>query len=240
MKKILVLQQVAHEGLGRLYALFRRAGATEEVIPCYLDGDAVPASLDGYGALVILGGPMSAEDADQDPILSRELALVHEAVAKDFPTLGICLGAQLIAAAAGARIYQGERPEIGWYDVYMSLESSTDPLFAGLPNPLSVFQWHGDGFDLPVGAVHLASSPRFPHQAFRLRDHIYGLQFHLETEEPMVKEWVAANRKELAALGDKVDLDALGNDVTARCEALGQVADTVVNRWLSLVAAYLA
>lgn len=238
VKPILVLQQVAHEGLGRIYPLLRRAGAAEEVVPCYLEGTAVPDRLAEYGALVILGGPMSAVDAEADPVLAAQMALAREAIERDFPTLGICLGAQLLARAGGARVFPGDTPEIGWYDVHLSLESGEDPLFTGLPNPLSVFQWHGDGFDLPAGALHLASSPLFPHQAFRMGENVYGVQFHLEVEEPMVKEWLAVNAAELERLRGTIDPPAVTADATARCDALARVCDTVVTRWLERAAAH--
>ena len=236
-RPILVLQQVAHEGLGRLYANFRRAGAAEAVVPCYLEGARVPGELSDYSAMVVLGGPMSALDAEDDPVLAAQLALCTRAIERDFPTLGICLGAQLLARAAGARVFKGHTPEIGWDRVHLSLESQEDPLFAGLPNPLPVFQWHGDGFDLPAGAVHLASSPLFPHQAFRIGGNVYGLQFHLEVEGPMVKEWAAVNAGELERLKGIVEprLDDPGPEEGA---ALGEVCDGLVARWLERAAAY--
>ncbi|MFQ5508584.1 MAG: type 1 glutamine amidotransferase [Leptospirillia bacterium] len=237
MNKILVLQQVPHEGLGRLYALMRRAGATEEVVPCHLPDADIPDTLSGYRALVVLGGPMSANDAGENPSIDRQLELIKKAVAQDFPTLGICLGAQLIAAALGARVFKGETSEIGWFETHLSLESASDPVFAGLPNPLPVFQWHGEGFDLPLGAVHLASSPAFPHQAFRMGNNVYALQFHVEMEESMVKEWVTIGADELAALGDTVDPEAITEGAGAGCELLDETVRTIVTRWLSLSAA---
>jgi GMP synthase (glutamine-hydrolysing) len=236
-RPILVLQQVAHEGLGRLYTVFRRAGATEEVVPCYVEGTAIPKDLSPYGGMVLLGGPMSAVNAEDDPVLAAQLALCARAIERDFPTLGICLGAQLLARAAGARIFHGQKPEIGWDRVHLALESQEDPLFTGLPNPLTVFQWHGDGFDLPAGAVHLASSPQFPHQAYRIGSRLYGLQFHLEVEEPMVKEWAAVNADELERLEGVVEpvLDSPGAEQGAAVQA---ACDTLVSRWLEQVAAY--
>lgn len=229
---ILVLQQVPHETLGNLYPLLRRHGMREQVIPCYQEDARIPDTLDGFSGLIILGGPMSANDADDDPVLAAQLRLAEQAVLADFPTLGICLGAQLIARAAGARISRGTDPEIGWDQVHLSLESAEDPLFAGLPNPLPVFQWHGEGFDLPRGAVHLASSPHFPHQAFHLGSHVYGLQFHLEIEAPMIKEWVTVNREELDGY-PHIDPAAIERDPDGRCQALAEVAEQVVSRWLN-------
>lgn len=236
-RPILVLQQVAHEGLGRLYANLRRAGTAEEVVPCYLEGTPIPGDLSAYGGMVILGGPMSALDAEDDPVMSAQLALCAQAIERDFPTLGICLGSQLLARAAGARVFKGQTPEIGWAQVHLSLESQEDFLFADLPNPLSVFQWHGDGFDLPAGAVHLASSPLFPHQAFRIGGRVYGLQFHLEVETPMVKEWAAVNAQELERLKGVVEprLEDPGPEEVA---ALAETCDALVSRWLERAAAY--
>jgi GMP synthase (glutamine-hydrolysing) len=236
-RPILVLQQVAHEGLGRLYTIFRRAGAADDVVPCYLEGTVIPDDLSPYGGMVLLGGPMSAVNAEDDPVLAAELALCSQAIARDFPTLGICLGAQLLARAAGARVFHGQTPEIGWDKVHLSLESQEDPLFAGLKNPLPVFQWHGDSFDLPAGAVHLASSPLFPHQAFRIGTRVYGLQFHLEVEEPMVKEWAAVNAAELERLEGVVE-PALGAPGPEHGADLQAACDALVTRWLERAAAY--
>jgi GMP synthase (glutamine-hydrolysing) len=169
--------------------------------------------------------------------MSAQLALCTEAIERDFPTLGICLGSQLLARAAGARVFKGQTPEIGWSQVHLSLESQEDFLFADLPNPLPVFQWHGDGFDLPAGAVHLASSPQFPHQAFRIGGRVYGLQFHLEVETPMVKEWAAVNAQELERLKGVVEprLEDPGPEEVA---ALAETCDALVSRWLERAAAY--
>ena len=234
--RILVLQQVPHEGLGTLYGAIRRAGATEQVIPTYA-GAEIPTDLSGYAGLIIMGGPMSVNDVD--PVLATQLTLVERAIADDFPVLGICLGAQLIARAAGARIYRGQA-EIGWFSVHPSMESAEDPLFTGLPSPLPVFQWHGEGFDLPHGAVHLASSPAFPHQAFRLGNNVYGLQFHLEMEDHMIKEWMEANAADLRAAQGQVDLDDLTRDSATRCAAIGETGATLAARWLALAAAHSA
>jgi len=232
-RQILVLQQVPHEGLGRLYGAIRRAGCVEEVVPCHRDTPPIPDTLAGYAGLIVMGGPMSAHQADRDPTLKRQTALLGEAIERDLPTLGICLGAQLLARATGARIFTGAQVEIGWHPVDLSMESATDPLLIGLPNPLTVFQWHGEGFDLPGGAVHLASSEHFPHQAFRLGNRVYGLQFHLEVEAAMVKEWVAVNAGELATLEDRGE--AMVRDAEAGCLALSDAFDQVASRWLSLL-----
>jgi GMP synthase (glutamine-hydrolysing) len=233
---ILVLQQVPHEGLGTLEGAIRRAGADIRLVPTYQTDTPIPDTLDGCSGLIILGGPMSVNNMDDSPALTDQLKLVRQAVAGDLPTLGICLGAQLIAASLDARIFRGDSAEIGWFSVTPSIESAQDPLFAELPSPLPVFQWHSEGFDLPVGAVHLASSPAFPHQAFRLGRHVYGLQFHLEMEAPMIDLWMRENRADLDANAAHVDMADLTKDAEERCALIDPVGRTVAARWLTLAA----
>jgi len=234
---ILVLQQVPHEGLGILHGAIRRAGAEVHPVATWQPDATVPASPDGFSGIIVLGGPMSVNQMDPFPALKAQLALLEQAVARDVPTLGICLGAQLLAATRNARIYAGDSPEIGWFSVNPSIESAADPLFADLPSPLPVFQWHGEGFDLPRGAVHLASSPQFPHQAFRLGRNVYGIQFHVEVEAPMIDLWQQANGAYLAQHAGQIDLDDLSKDAEARCRIINETGHTLAARWLALASA---
>jgi GMP synthase-like glutamine amidotransferase len=148
---------------------------------------ALPSSLDGVEALVVMGGPQSAYSDDRFPTRTRELALLAEAVERGVPTLGICLGAQLLAVAAGARCYRGEAKEIGWFPV--DVTGANDPLFGGLPT-FTPLHWHRDTFDLPPGAVHLASSERYANQAFRIGERVWGVQFHPEVDQAAVELFV--------------------------------------------------
>ena len=154
-------------------------------------GDAVPeAPPPDCAALVVLGGLMSVHDEAEYPFLADEKRLLRHALAQDFPTLGICLGAQLIAHVAGARVSTGLRPEQGWLPVALTEKAAADPLFGpAFPPVFQPFQWHGDTFDLPPGAVHLAKSPLYTRQAFRLRENIYALQFHLEMCPALWEAW---------------------------------------------------
>ena len=147
MKKLLVLQHVPHEILGTLNPLLKRAGFRIRYVNFARHPDAEP-SLDGYHGLVVLGGPMSVNDADQLPHLTTELRLIEEAMRRDLPVLGICLGAQLIAKTLGADVYPNQEKEIGWYDVSPTEAAEQDPLLAAFRRTEKLFQWHGDTFDL--------------------------------------------------------------------------------------------
>jgi len=136
-----------------------------------------------------MGGPMSVNDDDTLPWLTTEKRWVREAVLAGKPFWGVCLGAQLLAASLGARVYSGARPEIGIMPVYLSAESQDDAVFSGVPSTLLTFQWHGETFELPEGAVLLASSPAYPNQAFRWKEAAYGVQFHVEVSADMAERW---------------------------------------------------
>ncbi len=151
-------------------------------------------------ALVILGGPMSVQEEAQYPFLKWEKTIIRTALKEGIPLLGICLGAQLIAAAAGAQVYRGNFKEIGWYPVSITAEGQMDSTVGYLPEKPVVFQWHGEGFDLPRGAQRLAFSLHYDNQAFRMGKNVYGLQFHLEVTPAMIERWLNQNDKELAQI----------------------------------------
>jgi len=205
MSRVLVIQQVPHEGLGTIAgALKGRHGI--DIVRVYKE--RVPRSIDGYSALVVMGGPMGVYEEDRFPFIRDEIALIELAMKKDLPTFGVCLGSQLIARAAGARVYKGKAKEIGWYDVSLTPEGKADPLLLGLPSTFEVFQWHGDTFDVPAGGVLLASSALFPHQAIRVGS-AYGFQFHLEVTSEMVRDWLEVNSDEVAGLKGAIDPRAI-------------------------------
>ena len=173
-------QHVPFEGLGSIadWCTSRHIAVTATR---FFAGDALPA-LDAYDFLVVMGGPMSVNDAIQFPWLTQEKAHIAAAVAGGKIILGICLGAQLIAAAAGATVYPNSQKEIGWFPVVRSAAApESGPLADILPREVLAFHWHGETFDLPVGAVHLARSAACEQQAFALGARVIGLQFHLET-----------------------------------------------------------
>ena len=235
MKRLLVLQHVPHEILGTLNPLLKRAGFRIRYVNFGRHPDADP-SLEGYHGLVVLGGPMSVNDTEQFPHLTTEMRLIEEAMKKSLPVLGICLGAQLIAKTLGASVYPNEEKEIGWYDVTPTREAKSDPLLVEFRGPEKVFQWHGDTFDIPKSAVHLAFSPLCANQAFRYGDNVYGLQFHLEVDEPMIKRWlrVSENRKEIESLPGKIDPDRIEMETPEYIQRLLELSHHVFSELLKL------
>ena len=189
-KRCLIIQHVEHEGPGRMGEALRSLGWEARTLRPYA-GDAVPdAPPDDCAALVVLGGPMSVHDESDHPFLADEKRLLAVAVAADFPTLGICLGAQLLALVAGARVYRGLKPEVGWLPVALTDKGENDPLVGPtLPVAFQPFHWHGDTFDLPRRAAHLAKSALYTRQAFRLGENVYALQFHLEVDAALLEQW---------------------------------------------------
>ena len=224
MKKLLVLQHVPHEILGTLNPVLKRSGFRIRYINFSRQPDAQP-SLDGYHGLVILGGPMSVNDADRLPHLIVEMKLIEDAMKRDVPILGICLGAQLIARTLGARVYPNKEKEIGWYDVSPTKEAERDSLLGAFRGSERIFQWHGETFDIPQSARHLASSRLCHNQAFRYGPKVYGLQFHLEVDEPMIHRWlrVPENRQEIASLRG-VDADQIHAETPQHIERLHELS----------------
>jgi GMP synthase-like glutamine amidotransferase len=169
---------------------------------------------------------MNVDEVDRYPFLRAEVGWIREAVEARIPVLGICLGAQLLAKALGAAVYPNRIKEIGWYEIALTAEAASDPLFEGCSPRQTVFQWHGDTFDLPAGAVHLATSPLCRHQAFRYGPSAYGLQFHAEMTAALVDDWLgeAGNERELAELAtiDPAAIRAQTPHCLPRMETLGR------------------
>lgn len=217
---ILVLRHELFEHLGN----FAGAFANRKVTFIYHDlGEPIPQ--DAFDGLVVMGGPMSANDPL--PGLKGELGVIEEALKTGKPILGICLGSQLIARALGARVYRNRELEIGWAPVHLTDAGQSDPLFQGMKSPETFFHWHGDTFDLPPGAEWLAWSEKTRHQAYRYGRNVYGIQFHPEVTAAMIEEWSNApvNCGDVATLRAPIDAAAFDQESTAR-----QIAD----RWISL------
>jgi len=191
MTCVLVLQHHPLEHPGVITAALAGGGAHLDVVRAF-DGDRCPSALTSYDGLLVMGGPMSVGDGHIHPWLTDERALLARAIDADVPTLGICLGAQLIAAADKAEVRPGPVAEIGWYRITPATAAAADPLFAETTGPFAAFEWHRDVFSLPANAVSLASSAQYPVQAFRVGRRVYGMLFHLEVDAPMVTAWSEA------------------------------------------------
>jgi GMP synthase (glutamine-hydrolysing) len=149
-------------------------------------------------ALVILGGSMRVSDEDKYPFLHWEKRIIRAAIDEGIPILAVGLGAELLATALGAAVYDGPVKEIGWHSISLLPHGQADRFLGYLSESATVFQWHGGGFDLPRGAVRLASSLNYNNQAFRVGKSIYGLQFHLEVTARMIERWVYERGKDSA------------------------------------------
>jgi GMP synthase (glutamine-hydrolysing) len=216
--RAIVLQHTATEGPERVGVALAERGVSIDVRLLYA-GAPVPSDLAAGEILIVMGGPMGVGDAGDRrwPFLSQEIALLRKLVARDAPVLGICLGAQLLAAGAGAKVFPNTRPgpdgkpvaarEVGWGPVDL-IGVEREPVLAGLPPHPLVLHWHGDTFELPFGAVRLASTPVCANQAFLLGKRQLGLQFHCELEAETIAVW-AREDADFAR-------SALGDDATNR------------------------
>jgi GMP synthase (glutamine-hydrolysing) len=233
-KPVLILRHVPHEPAGTLENALAKAHLEFQYLDLF---HKYPGSLDceQYLGLIVMGGPMNVDEVEKYPFLGDEIPWIRQTIAAGMPLLGICLGSQLLAKACGAKVYPGPVKEIGWYPLELSIAASEDRLFAGCGPTLTVFQWHGDTFDLPPGAVHLAQSALYRNQAFRIGPSAYGLQFHIEMTSEMIEDWLSesGNCGELASL-DYIDAKLIRQKTPQELPGLQTLADKVLGRFAEL------
>jgi GMP synthase (glutamine-hydrolysing) len=231
-KTALIIRHVPYEGIAGFRDPIEQDGFVLDRIdvadPAFAQVDLVQPDL-----VILMGGPMGVYDREEHPWIGCEIERLRHRLEADRPTLGVCLGAQMIAAALGARVYPGPHEEIGFHPIDLTPAGNGSPLDALGDTP--VLHWHGDTFDLPDGTEWLASSARYPHQAFRRGTHLLALQFHAEMGiDPRIDHWIANSADSLAALGTdgvtmRADYDRLG----PACVNAGRA---MIARWLQELA----
>jgi len=189
--KILVVKHLECEGPGTLGDYLENSGFELETIECE-HGDALPKDMSGYTAMISMGGDMNVDDEEEFPFLKQEDVLIKEVIEKNIPFLGICLGAQLLAKAAGAKVVKSPVQEIGWFDI----ELKKDSIFEGAATTCEVFQLHGDMFEIPKEGELIATAKGCPNQALKVGKNAYGFQFHIEVTPDMIDLWFKGKRSD--------------------------------------------
>jgi GMP synthase-like glutamine amidotransferase len=235
MPNCLVVQHVAPESAFAIEEALGTAGVHVAVCRVFA-GDAVPSDTAGFDGVVVMGGPMSATSSEGFPSRDAEVALLDDALRTGIPTFGICLGAQLLAVAAGGSVSPNAYgPEIGWAPIHLASPCQDDRLFADLPATLTVLHWHGETLDPPPGSQLLISSDAYPHQAFRIGDVAWGVQFHLEVTTDAVDGFLQAFPAEAA--GAPGGGAAIAKATPGAVATLTPARDLVCTRFADLVAA---
>ncbi|MFT3682703.1 MAG: type 1 glutamine amidotransferase [Ferruginibacter sp.] len=199
--RIHCLQQVAHEGPGTICEWAKQNDHSITYTPFYKADHSLPALAD-FDVLLVMGGFMNVDEEERFPWLKEEKALIRKSVVAGKKIIGICLGAQLIAAALGSKVYKGKEKEIGIFPVNFTEEALRHALFNHFINPYPVFHWHGDTFDIPAGAVLLASTTVCRNQAYLIGHNVIGLQFHFEMDEAAVDSMLQHEGSALQEKGD--------------------------------------
>ncbi len=229
---ILILQHAACEHAGNIAAALRRANRGSVTLEVYA-GQSIPDDMASYAGLVVMGGPMSVYEQAEYSFIIDELRLIQQALAQNKPILGVCLGSQLLAAALGAAVFPGPRKEIGWHHISRLPAAKDDALCEALPDSFMAMHWHGDIFDLPVGAVPLLRSDLTAIQAFRYGNNAYGLLCHLELTYPQIDCMTREFRGELNQAG------VSGADILKQWPVYGaeleRFGGELFSRWVGLV-----
>lgn len=227
-KNILVVQNIQCEHLGTFREFFESDGYSLSIIDAQNTKKAT-ANISDYAGIVILGGPMSVND--KYDYLKDEQNLIKIASERNIPTLGICLGSQLIAKALGGRVYHGKIKEIGWYDVEITEEGKRE-VFNGVSSQMiKIFQWHGDTFDLPMQSRILAKSHEYV-QAFRVKNTI-GIQFHIEVDINMINNWIRQYSNELK--DSKIVADSILPENQSQIENLANLCKLVYMNFHNMI-----
>jgi GMP synthase (glutamine-hydrolysing) len=234
MQGAVAIRHVAFEDLGTLAALLQRRGYCCSYRDAAVDDLAAP-DIEAADLLIVLGGPIGAYESELYPFLHDELRLIERRLAAGKPVLGICLGSQLMALALGARVYHGTGKEIGWAPIALTGAGRDSPL-APFAKGAPVLHWHGDTFDLPRGAVHLAQTERYRHQAFAWGSHALALQFHIEVEAAGLERWYVGHAAEISSTPG-ISVPVLRSEAEHWAPSLAPVAARTIESWLDALKA---
>ncbi len=191
---ILIIKHIPNEGAGTIETFFRSKGFEIKAVELSR-GEKLPKSLSGIDAVVSMGGSMNVDEEKKYPFLRAENAFLKEIISKKIPFFGVCLGSQLLAKAAGARVKKSPKEEIGWFKVSLTNSGKKDKIFKSLDDEFHVFQWHGDTFEIPKDARHLVKAADCCHQALKVGPCAYGFQFHIEVTKEIIIDWVKGHFK---------------------------------------------
>lgn len=227
MKTVIAIRHVPFEDLGVFETELRTLGFAVEYVEA-TSGDFAALHQAPPDLLVVLGGPIGAFDEQLYPFLTAELQAIQDRINRKLPILGICLGAQLIARALGAKVYPMGHKEIGYFPLELTQEGRDSVL--GLLSNVPVLHWHGDQFDIPSGALALAASSLCPNQAFSFGDAVLALQFHVEASPQHIESWLVGHTAELAGAG--IDPRKLRRDAQEFGGELARAALEVLSLWL--------
>ena len=268
MSKAIILQHVAHEGPGRIGPILRDFGIPVETRHLYR-GDEVPTDLDEMRVLIVMGGPMSVADAGSGkyPYLAKEVELIQRLVRHDRPMLGICLGAQLLAHAAGAKVYPNVKPgakpedpttpmpELGWGPVNFPFPGGTEPIVFGMIDGAPMFHWHFETFDLPklppppnpapppappppTGNSLLSSTRACKNQAFRFKNRLFGFQYHFELEEADIEAMLAHGKDDVQKVLGADGEAKIRQDTKLHYGRYARLGDRLVNNFVQFLKVY--
>jgi GMP synthase - Glutamine amidotransferase domain len=232
-RQAIVLRHVAFEDLGLLAPALARAGWDHDILEA-ATADLTQKRIADADLLIVLGGPVGVGDIGDYPFLAQEIALLEKRLARDRPTLGICLGSQLMAAALGARVYAGPVKEIGWSPLQLTDDGRASCLAPLGESDATVLHWHGDTFDLPAGAMRLASTAAYANQAFAFGKNALALQFHVEADPARLEEWYVGHTAELGAA--KISIPALRSATAQVASRIPAQAERIFTRWLGQIA----
>lgn len=233
--KSLIIQNSTIVEPGLIKSAMEAAGWEIDLRVMDRPGSVLPDNLNTYQSLVILGGPMSANEEGMYPHMKKVLLLVQEAYARDLPTLGSCLGGQLMAKSLGASVIHNPVKEIGWFKLRLTADGLKAPLFEGISEELPVFHWHEDTFSLPSCSTLLASTQTCVNQAGSFGSNSFALQFHLEITPEIIKKWISTWSDELEEENGSGAGENLIKETGGIWSTYNQLANRIINNWLTRI-----